>query len=217
MRSYARGQGCLMTFLQRALDDPEPAECGRCSVCTGTLPGPGRQIDAEALEAARTYLRGADVVLAPRKRWPAGIDRRGAIVGCEEGRALVFADTPGWDDVIGELDRGDSAVSDELFDGLVAVLGRWRRTWSARPRRGRAHAVTSPSDTRSPTSRPASPRSVVCRCSTSSVSPDRPHRATPQRSRESSISSPTWRWTLGASCPMVRCCWSTTRTEADGR
>ena len=133
MRSYARGQGCLMTFLQRALDDPEPAECGRCSVCTGTLPGPGRQIDAEALEAARTYLRGADVVLAPRKRWPAGIDRRGAIVGCEEGRALVFADTPGWDDVIGELERGDSAVSDELFDGLVAVLGRWRRTWSARP------------------------------------------------------------------------------------
>ncbi len=133
MRSYAKGQGCLMRFLQRALDDPEPADCGRCSVCTGELPGPGRRIDPEALDAARTFLRGADVVLAPRKRWPAGIDRSGTIVGCEEGRALVFADTPGWDDIIGELEWGDEPVSDGLFDGLVAVLGRWRRNWSARP------------------------------------------------------------------------------------
>lgn len=133
MRSYARGQGCLMGFLQRALDDPEPAECGRCSVCTGDLPGPGRRIDPEALDAARTFLRGADVVLAPRKRWPAGIGRSGTITGCEEGRALVFADTPGWDGVIGELERGDGPLSDELVDGLVAVLSRWRRNWPARP------------------------------------------------------------------------------------
>ena len=28
MRSYAGGRGCLMEFLQRALDDPDPGPCG---------------------------------------------------------------------------------------------------------------------------------------------------------------------------------------------
>ncbi len=32
MRAYARGRGCLMMFLQQALDDPNPEPCGRCSV-----------------------------------------------------------------------------------------------------------------------------------------------------------------------------------------
>jgi ATP-dependent DNA helicase RecQ len=41
MRQYAQGQGCLMAYLQTALDDPAPAPCGRCSVCTGALPFPG--------------------------------------------------------------------------------------------------------------------------------------------------------------------------------
>jgi ATP-dependent DNA helicase RecQ len=42
MRSYATGAGCLMEFLQRALDDEDPGPCGRCSVCTGELPVPLR-------------------------------------------------------------------------------------------------------------------------------------------------------------------------------
>ena len=41
MRAFAAGDGCLMRFLQDALDDPEPSDCGRCSVCTGRLPAPG--------------------------------------------------------------------------------------------------------------------------------------------------------------------------------
>ncbi|HET9666035.1 MAG TPA: DEAD/DEAH box helicase, partial [Desertimonas sp.] len=41
MRHYAAGDGCLMQFLQQALNDPDPTPCGRCSVCTGELPFPG--------------------------------------------------------------------------------------------------------------------------------------------------------------------------------
>ena len=41
MRRYAHGEGCLMEFLQRALDDPDPGLCGRCSACDGRLPAPG--------------------------------------------------------------------------------------------------------------------------------------------------------------------------------
>jgi ATP-dependent DNA helicase RecQ len=133
MRGFARGRGCLMRFLQTALDDPEPTDCGRCSVCTGELPGPGRDLDPDVLDAARRFLRSSDVVLAPRKRWPAGTERRGAIVGAEEGRALVYATTPGWDDLLGELDHGDRPLSQELVDGMVRVLSRWRTSWAARP------------------------------------------------------------------------------------
>ena len=77
MRAYARGRGCLMMFLQQALDDPNPEPCGRCSVCTGELPEPGRTLDPADIEAARTFLRGADVVIDPRKRWPGGVGPQG--------------------------------------------------------------------------------------------------------------------------------------------
>ena len=133
MRAYARGRGCLMMFLQQALDDPSPEPCGRCSVCTGELPEPGHELDPDDIEAARTFLRGADVVIDPRKRWPGGVDRKGAIQGCEPGRALVFADTPGWGEAVAELRGPDKPLSDEVVDGVVKVLSRWKGSWAARP------------------------------------------------------------------------------------
>ncbi len=133
MRAYARGRGCLMMFLQQALDDPNPEPCGRCSVCTGELPEPGRTLDPADIEAARTFLRGADVVIDPRKRWPGGVARKGTIVGCEPGRALVFADTPGWGEAIASLSGRDQPLSDEIVDGMVKVLSRWKGSWAARP------------------------------------------------------------------------------------
>lgn len=133
MRAYARGRGCLMMFLQQALDDPNPEPCGRCSVCTGELPEPGRELDPADIEAARTFLRGADVVIDPRKRWPGGVARKGSIVGCEPGRALVFADTPGWGEAIASLSGRDQPLGDEIVDGMVKVLSRWKGSWGARP------------------------------------------------------------------------------------
>ena len=65
MRSFARGEGCLMRFLQEALDDPAPTDCGRCSVCTGLLPPPGARPSAERVEAARVFARGRDVIIEP--------------------------------------------------------------------------------------------------------------------------------------------------------
>ena len=80
MRGYAHGDGCLMQFLQQALDDPDPQPCGRCSVCTGTLPAPGARASGDVVEAARGSFRGQDVVVEPRKMWPSGLpDRKGKI------------------------------------------------------------------------------------------------------------------------------------------
>ena len=134
MRQYAHGQGCLMAYLQTALDDPMPAPCGRCSVCTGHLPFPGLTPSADNLIAARDFLRGMDVDIEPRKRWPAGVRRKGTIRGFDAGRAVAFADDPGW---VAELKALRQAapgdVPAELLGGALALLGRWAKSWPARP------------------------------------------------------------------------------------
>jgi ATP-dependent DNA helicase RecQ len=133
MRRYAHGEGCLMAYLQEALDDPSPAKCGRCSVCTGVLPSPGASPSAERMIAARNYLRGDDIVLEPRKLWPSGVGRKGKIQGLGEGRAVAFADDPGWAEELLALQRtGYGTVPAELLDGAVEVLRRWSKVW-ARP------------------------------------------------------------------------------------
>ena len=134
MRHYAHGDGCLMAFLQQALDDPSPAPCGRCSVCTGVLPAPGLQPSQARLQAAQAYLRGADIIIEPRKLWPTGSSRKGRITGLAEGRAVAFADDAGWADELLALQRtGYGSIPPALLQGAVAALTRWSRAWSARP------------------------------------------------------------------------------------
>jgi ATP-dependent DNA helicase RecQ len=134
MRQYAQGQGCLMAYLQTALDDPSPAPCGRCSVCTGHLPFPGRSPSPDKLIAARDFLRGMDVHIEPRKRWPSGVRRQGLIRSFDAGRAVAFADDPGW---VAELQALRTAapgdVPAQCLVGAVATLGRWAKNWPARP------------------------------------------------------------------------------------
>jgi ATP-dependent DNA helicase RecQ len=134
MRQYAHGQGCLMAYLQTALDDPSPKPCGRCSVCTGHLPFPGLAPSPEKLIAARDFLRGMDVDIEPRKRWPSGVGRKGTIRSFDVGRAVAFADDPGW---VAELQALRTAapgdVPAEILAGAVALLGRWAKTWPGRP------------------------------------------------------------------------------------
>ncbi|MCW2812291.1 MAG: putative ATP-dependent helicase [Friedmanniella sp.] len=130
MRSYAHGEGCLMQFLQLALDDPDPRPCGQCSVCTGELPAPGPHPSPAAVERAATYFRGQDVVVEPRKLWPAGLpDRKGKIGFLVPGRALAFADDPAWSGELEALWRGDEAAPPVILDAMVQVLKRWSTSW----------------------------------------------------------------------------------------
>ena len=130
MRAYAHGDGCLMQFLQQALDDPEQRPCGRCSVCTGELPAPGPRPATGTVDAARGFFRGQDVVVEPRKQWASGLpDRKGRIAFLAPGRALGYADDPAWSAELAELWRSDRAAPPAVLDGLVEVLKRWSRSW----------------------------------------------------------------------------------------
>ena len=130
MRSYAHGEGCLMRFLQQALDDPDPQPCGRCSVCTGDLPAPGAHPDREVVAAAARFFRGQDVVVEPRKIWASGLpQRKGRIGFLAPGRALAFADDPAWADELGRLWQRDAPAPPEVLAAMVEVLKRWSRSW----------------------------------------------------------------------------------------
>ena len=133
MRTYAGGNRCLMEVLTTALDDEPAGPCGRCSVCTGELPFPGHRPDDDRIAAARTHLRSRQYVLEPRKLWPSGAGRRGRIGGIEPGRAIAFADDPGWRAIIAELASADAPPSADLRAALVAVLVRWSKEWARRP------------------------------------------------------------------------------------
>jgi len=140
MRRYAAGAGCLMEFLQLALDDPDPSPCGRCSVCTGTLPPPGARPSDTSLTSARAFARGVDVAIEPRKLWPSGLGSvdgraapKGRIVGCGDGRALAFADDPGWTAELVRFHGADRELEPVVVDGLVEVLRRWKDHWGTRP------------------------------------------------------------------------------------
>lgn len=130
MRAFAAGKGCLMQFLQQALDDPDPQPCGRCSVCSGELPEPGAKPSADIVAEASRYFRGQDVVVEPRKLWVSGVPgRKGKINFLTPGRALAFADDPAWNAELSRLWRSDGPAPQAILDGLVEVLKRWSKTW----------------------------------------------------------------------------------------
>ncbi len=130
MRAYAHGEGCLMQFLQQALDDPDRRPCGRCSVCTGELPLPGARPEDETVDAARRFFRGQDVVVEPRRQWAGRLpDRKGKIAFMAPGRALAYADDPAWNTELATLWQADRPASAGILDGLVQVLVRWSKVW----------------------------------------------------------------------------------------
>jgi ATP-dependent DNA helicase RecQ len=135
MLDYLTTDGCLMAFLRRQLDDPElaglddpgAAACGRCQRCTGH--GPPATVDNQRVAAAVRFLRDQDVILAPRRQWPAG-----AAVGsrtipeiqrAEPGRALGEATDAGWGPLLADLLTGDQPLPHPVIEGLARLLGRW--------------------------------------------------------------------------------------------
>ena len=145
MLAYERGEGCRMELLQRELDDPTAAPCGRCDVCAG----PWYPVDAapEAVAAASGALDRVGVPIEPRGQWPTGAGRLGveadgkpvsgkisADERPETGRVVARLTDLGWGGVLRELFAAgapDAPVSDDLLGGCVRVLSDW--DWAERP------------------------------------------------------------------------------------
>ena len=136
MRSYAHGAGCLMGFLRTALDDVtvdgEANGCGRCSVCTGTLPaglagpvaGRGRRVRPGLLpRAGRRHGPASDV--AGRALRPTGSDRARTRSRRRVGRwpsPTTRAGPTSWPRWSG-TPPATARSTDEVLAGVVAMLG----------------------------------------------------------------------------------------------
>ncbi len=136
MREYMESRECLMLFLSRELDDPDPAPCGRCAVCRGEPPLSEAYPHDLAVKAAE-FLRRAHQPIEPRKTWPgdalANHGWRGTIpvrLRAERGMALCLWGDGGW----GETARWEKyevgRFSDELADAVVEMV---EERWKPRP------------------------------------------------------------------------------------
>ena len=137
MLAYAVTDRCRMQYLRDSLDDSGSEPCGRCDNCR---PRPGRDLDPELVASALAHLRGAEVVIEPRKMWPGGLaGRKGRIDPGRQaraGRALAFGNDPGWGEALTALFAAAAREPDPDLDpavaaGCVAALRRW--DWDTRP------------------------------------------------------------------------------------
>jgi ATP-dependent DNA helicase RecQ len=132
MAAYGVDGRCLMRVLQEELDDPDPRDCGRCSVCTAPLFA--TPPDAALVELAQRHLRSRPVELEAKKMAPD--PETGAMrkipenARTEPGWALARVGDGGWWPAI---ERGLAAgrLGDEVAVALADVVrgGRVRPGW----------------------------------------------------------------------------------------
>jgi ATP-dependent DNA helicase RecQ len=131
MADYVTTSGCLMAFLRRQLDDPDPADCGRCANCTGAQWDV--DLDPAAVAEAGAYLRSATLAIEARKQWMGAVPDLPftipAELRVEEGRSLSVYGDGGWGSVVRSCRQRGRAFPDELVD--VAI--RRVRSWAPEP------------------------------------------------------------------------------------
>ena len=132
VQSYIDEQGCLMAFLARTLDDPDPRPCGRCASCLGR-PVVEPAYSPERVVAATRFLRQADMPLECRKRVRNGLlpeyGFSGSLTGVMDagtGRILSRWADAGWGGVVAR-DKSNGRFRDELVDAAAEMVrNRWR-------------------------------------------------------------------------------------------
>jgi ATP-dependent DNA helicase RecQ len=126
MAAYGADGRCLMRTLQEQLDDPDPADCGRCAVCTTAAFA--IEPDTALVRAAQLHLRSQPLVLDAKKMAP---DAEGAMrkipegARVHEGRALARIGDPGWWPLVAS-GLADGRLDDDLVGALADLVRAWR-------------------------------------------------------------------------------------------
>jgi len=134
MASFGADGRCLMRALQEELDDPEPEDCGRCSVCAG--PRYDAPPEGALVRAGLEHLRRRPLTLDTKKMSPDAEGKMRKIapdVQVAEGRALSRIGDGGWDPVV-QAGRRSGRFDDELVEATAALVRDWAPpgvTWVA--------------------------------------------------------------------------------------
>jgi len=137
MRNYMSHSDCLMAFLQAALDDPAPEDCGQCRSCNPKLLL-DETYDDDLANRAGLFLRRSYQPLRPRKQWPASNMFTKSPLGgyripqeqqAQEGRALSLWRDAGWGQLVAHGKYEENNFSDELVAACVEMI----KVWSPHP------------------------------------------------------------------------------------
>jgi ATP-dependent DNA helicase RecQ len=129
MAAFGTDGRCLMRVLQEELDDPAPADCGRCAVCAG--PRFDAPLDSALVEAAGRHLRSTPIELEVKKMAP---DEAGTMrkipedVRLEPGWALArFGDGGWWPAIERGLRSGE--FEDDVVDAVADLMRAAEADW----------------------------------------------------------------------------------------
>ena len=133
MQRYMDYDGCLMSFLQKALDDPSPQSCGHCQACS-----PERCLETtvslELINKANHFLRHNYHPISPRKCWPvadmfAYYDFSKKMIPetlrAEEGKALCLWRDDGWGTLVYEGKYKTGQFDRRLVEACVDMIREW--------------------------------------------------------------------------------------------
>lgn len=130
MQEYMNHRGCLMAFLQHALDDKTAQDCGRCRNCMNKTDKPYLPKPAQVHEAEQ-FMKHRHIAIYIQKRWPSAylsdhpVHETIAIKPeflASQGIVLSRAfDGALGDQILREREQ-QSGYSNEVIDALVAKL-----------------------------------------------------------------------------------------------
>jgi ATP-dependent DNA helicase RecQ len=133
MQKYVAHRGCLMEFLERALDDPDAKPCGVCANCQSK--GFRAESSADLVKQAAEFLGRVDILLEPKKRWPLDLSlSETSVIPVElrnaAGRSLCYYGDAGWGRLVREGKYERNEFDDKLVEASALLI---RERWQPQP------------------------------------------------------------------------------------
>ncbi|MCH2048907.1 MAG: RecQ family ATP-dependent DNA helicase [Trichodesmium sp. ALOHA_ZT_67] len=132
MLDYMHSQECLMQFLRKELDDPNPSPCGKCAICLGKPLLPGNVSSRFVTEAVQ-FLRTRKQIIETRKVWPKNALLTYNLTGkiskdlqAEIGRSLSIWNDAGWGKFVKKGKYKDNHFEDSLVQATYDMIQRWQ-------------------------------------------------------------------------------------------
>ena len=132
MLDYMHSQECLMQFLRKELDDPNPSPCGKCAICLGKPLLPGNVSSRFVTEAVQ-FLRTREQIIETRKVWRKNALLTYNLTGkiskdlqAEIGRSLSIWNDAGWGKFVKKGKYKDNHFEDSLVQATYDMIQRWQ-------------------------------------------------------------------------------------------
>ena len=132
VQAYVKDTGCKMTYLRRALDDPDSKPCGKCASCL-EQPVVDTAVNAELAHRAASFLKQAEMPIKPKIQVAAKAFVEYSLRGnlpqnlrAKEGRVLSRWGDAGWGKTVVK-GKHNGRFGDDLVAAMAEMIQqRWK-------------------------------------------------------------------------------------------